>query len=81
MQLVNPKMLERFVRLEGIPPAAFDQQLANLMKLVSEYASQDQIQRLTQLKDRHMSERESIWAERSQIIKDIRVRYFDIVVL
>src|SRR5688572_3410658 len=76
MQLVNPKMLERFVRLEGIPPQAVDQQIAKWLQQVSQFVSPDQITRLVELKDHHMREREQMMAERSQINKEIKARTF-----
>ena len=69
-------MLERFVRLEGVPSVAVDQQIAKWLQQVSQFVSPEQIKRLMELKDHHMRERELMMAERAQINKEIKVWWY-----
>lgn len=75
MQLINPKMQERLVRLEGVPPQMADQQIGAWLQHVSQFVSPEQTHKLAELKHRHMAEREAIWTERSLINRDIKEFY------
>jgi hypothetical protein len=75
MQLVNPKMQERLVRLEGVPPQQVESQLGKWLQYVSQFVSQDQVDNLTVLKRQHLAQREQIYNERMAINHDIKEFY------
>lgn len=75
LQLVNPKIQERLVRIEGVPPVQVDQHVGQWLQEVSQFVSPEQIMRLSELKQRHYEAREAIWDERKRLNKEIKEFY------
>ena len=75
LQLVNPKLQERFARLEATPQHQVDEQMETWLQHVAQFVSADQIQKLAELKQKHFSARGAIWEERAAINADIKEFY------
>lgn len=75
MQLINPKMQERLVRIEGVPPHQMDEQMEAWLSHVAQFVTPDQIGKLSSLRRTHVEERAKIWTERRDINADIKVFY------
>lgn len=75
IQLINPKMQERFARLEATPQHQLDEQMGQWLDQVAQFVSPEQIQRLAELKQSHLAARAAIWEERNEINSDIKQFY------
>lgn len=74
-QFINPKMQEKIVRLEGVPPRQVETKLNEWLYEASQFVSQEQIQKLNELKQRHYESRSKIWEERNKINREIKDFY------
>lgn len=77
LQFVTPKMQERLVRLEGIPPNRVAIQMDQWLQDVSKFATEEQIAKLSDLRQRHHTQRAEIYNERSQINREIKEFYHE----
>lgn len=75
IQLINPKMQERFARLEATPQHQLDEQMGQWLDQVAQFVSPEQIERLAELKQSHLAARAAIWEERNEINNDIKQFY------
>jgi len=76
MQLINPKLQERMARLEATPQQhQVDESIGQWLDQVAQFVSPAQIEKLAELKQKHMAARAAIWEERALINADIKQFY------
>ncbi|XP_049849166.1 uncharacterized protein LOC126318193 [Schistocerca gregaria] len=81
IQLMNPKMQDRLVRLEGFSSDVIEEeQMQNLTNQLEKIISKDQIIQLNNLKKYHYEQRTQIWLQRQKIVTIIRKFYQDRII-